>query len=218
MHINRFLHSHLDSMSRTNKFEVAIHGPNGLSSRAIRCTDVTMPAIKINTKQHKALSSGPNSHYITGVEYSETVELKFMLDNTFEDRQLMERWQHMMYDEVWNLSYPEEYHGSVIITQLANDGLPNYEVELHKAFPDSIGEMAYTAGDGSIQTFTVGFKFRTWSTSYPPRDENSQTETGLLWGLFNKLSRKIQSRVTKKIEQTVFKKIRPGGLVGKILD
>ena len=198
MNINRFLHSHLDSMSRTNKFEVEIHGPNGLSSRAIRCTDVTMPAIKINTNQHKVLSSGPNNHYITGVEYSETVELKFMLDNTFEDRQLMESWQSMMYDEVWNLSYPEEYHGHVIITQLANDGLPTYKVELHKAFPESIGEMSYTAGENSIQTFTVGFKFRTWSTSY----ENSHS--GLLSGLFNKLSRRIQSRVTKKIEDIGF--------------
>ena len=117
-----------------------------------------------------------------------------------------------MYDEVWNLSYPEEYHGSVIITQLANDGLPNYKVELHKAFPFSIGAISYTAGEGAIQTFTVGFKFRTWSTSY----EN--TQKGLLGGLFNKFSRKIQSKVTKKIEQTVFEKIKPGGLFGKILD
>ena len=198
MHINRFLYSHLDSMSRTNKFEVEIHGPGGLNSRGIRCTDVTMPGIKINTKQHKVLSSGPNNHYITDVGYGETVELKFMLDNTFEDRQLMEQWQHMMYDEVWNLSYPEEYHGSVIITQLANDGIPNYKVELHKAFPESIGQMSYTSGEGSIQTFTVGFKFRTWSTSY----ENSPS--GLLGGLFNKFSRKLQSRVTKKIEGTLF--------------
>ena len=170
MHINRFLHAHLDSMSRTNKFEVEIHGPgtSGLNSRGIRCTDVTMPAIKMITKQHKVLSSGPNNHYITSVDYSDSVNLKFMLDNTFEDRQLMQRWQSLMYDKVWNLSYPEDYHGSVIITQLANDGHPNYKVELHKAFPFSIGAIPYNAGEGAIQTFTVGFKFRTWSTSYEP--------------------------------------------------
>ena len=198
MHINRFLHAHLDSMSRTNKFEVEIHGPGGLNSRAIRCTDVTMPPITINTKQHKVLSSGPNSNYITDVAYGDSVELKFMLDNTFQDRQLMEQWQHMMYDEVWNLSYPEEYHGSVIITQLANDGLPNYKVELHKAFPFSIGAIPYNAGEGAIQTLTVGFKFRTWSTSY----ENSPA--GLLGGFFNKYSRRIQSKVTKKIKDVVW--------------
>ena len=121
-----------------------------------------------------------------------------MLDNTFEDRRLMERWQSLMYDEVWNLSYPEDYHGHVIITQLGNDGLPNYKVTLHKAFPESISEMTYTAGEGAIQTFTVGFKFRTWSTSY----EN--TQKGLLGGLFNKFSRRIQSRVATKIEDIGF--------------
>ena len=111
MHINRFLKSHLDSMSRTNNFEVEIHGPNDLRSRGMRCTQITMPAKTIGTKQHKVLGSGPNKHYLTDVQYGDEISLTFMLDNTFEDRQIMERWQSLMYDQVYNLSYPyRKYH------------------------------------------------------------------------------------------------------------
>ena len=200
MHINRFLKSHLDSMSRTNNFEVEIHGPNGIRSRGMRCTQITMPAKTIGTKQHKVLGSGPPKHYLTDVQYAEEISLTFMLDNTFEDRQIMERWQSLMYDQVYNLSYPYQYHGSMTITQLARDGLPNYEVELHKAFPSAIGEIAFdSGGEGSmVQSFTVTFKYRTWTTSY----ENSPS--GLLGGLFKKYSRKLQSRVKNKIEDIGF--------------
>ena len=35
MHINRFMGAHIDAMPRDNKFEVEIHGPQGINSRGI---------------------------------------------------------------------------------------------------------------------------------------------------------------------------------------
>ena len=199
MHINRFIKAHVDNMARKGKYEVEIHGPNGLRSRGMRVTAVTMPALTIETTQHTPSSAGPPSNYINNVSYGGEVTMTFMLDHTYEDRELMEQWQHEMFDEVWNLTYPEDYHGTVKITQLGVDDLPVYEVELHQAFPTSLGELGFSAESmNEMQTMDVVFKFRTWTSSY----ENSPS--GLLGGLFNKFSRKLKSKVTKKIGSKIF--------------
>jgi hypothetical protein len=103
-----------------------------------------------------------------------------------------------MYDEMYNLQYPETYKGSVKITQLGVDNYPIYEVELHDAFPTNVTGVSFTSESTGIQTFDVTFSFRTWSSSF----ENSPT--GLLGGLFNKKMKKIRSKIDKKIEDKLW--------------
>jgi|TARA_B110000438_G_C15632900_1_gene571812 hypothetical protein len=199
MHINRFIKAHVDNMARKGKYEVEIHGPNGMRSRAMRVTAISMPALTLETTQHTPVSAGPPCNYISNVSYGGEVTMTFMLDHTYEDRELMEQWQHEMFDEVWNLTYPEDYHGTVKITQLGVDDLPVYEVELHQAFPTVLGELAFAAESmAEMQTFDTTFKFRTWTSSY----ENSPS--GLLGGLFNKFSRKFKSKAKTKIGSKIF--------------
>jgi hypothetical protein len=201
MNINRFMKAHIDNMARKGKYEVEIHGPNGLKSRGMRVTAVSMPAITLGVATHKYNGAAPGSNYVNSVDYGGAggVTMTFMLDHTFEDRQLMERWQHEIFDDVWNLSYPDDYHGTVKITQLGIDDLPIYEVELHDAFPSVIGELAFDAGGmAEMQTFDVTFTFRTWTSSY----ENAPS--GLLGGLFNKFSRKLKSKVKQKVGSKIF--------------
>tara|TARA_B100001173_G_C15700307_1_gene425760 strand:- start:250 stop:615 length:366 start_codon:yes stop_codon:yes gene_type:complete len=120
-----------------------------------------------------------------------------MLDSTYEDKQMMELWQSSMYDEAYNLQYPEFYHGEVVISQLGVDNIPIYTVKLHEAFPSTVGGVAFSA-DPSIQTFDVTFNYRTWSSSF----ENSPS--GLLGGLFKKFSRKLTSKLDKKVNDKLF--------------
>ena len=84
------------------------------------------------------------------------------------------------------------------ITQLGQDNLPIYSVELFNCFPDSIGDISLDAAGGELQKFTVSMAFRSWVSSY----EN--TPSGLLGGLFNKYSRKLKSKVNTKIENKLF--------------
>jgi hypothetical protein len=201
MHINRFIKAHVDNMARKGKYEVEIHGPkdSGIRSRAMRVTAVSIPPLTIDTTQHSPSSAAPPCNYVNNVSYGGEVTMTFMLDHTFEDRELMEQWQHLMFDEVWNLSYPKDYHGTVKITQLGVDDLPIYSVELHEAFPTSLGALVFAAESmNEMQTMDVVFKFRTWTSSY----ENSPG--GLLGGLFNKFSRKLKAKVTTKIGGKIF--------------
>ena len=200
MHINRFMGAHLDNMARSNRFSVEIHGPQGLRSRGMRCTSISAGGKSLTTSQIQYSDAGPANNYVTAVDYGGTVSMTFMLDTTFEDMQFIERWMSLTHDEVWNLSYPEEYHGTVKITQLALDDFPIYSVDLHQAFPSDMSALSFDAGgEGSeVQTFDVEFTYRTWSSAY----ENSPS--GLLGGLFKKFSRKLKTKVQKKIEGKVF--------------
>ena len=73
-----------------------------------------------------------------------------------------------------------------------------YTVELHEAFPTTVGGVTFSATEAAIQTFDVTFNYRTWSSAY----ENSPG--GLLGGLFKKFSRKITSKLDKKINDKLF--------------
>ena len=213
MHVNRFMSAHLDNMARQNRFKVEIHGPpnEGLRSRGMRCINVAAPSKIITTQQIKQISSGAPNIYPTGVTYTNAVTLTFMLDTTFEDLQFVERWQAMIYDEVWSLHYPDEYHGTMTITQLALDDYPIYSVDLHHAFPTEIGALTFNAGEGGFQTVDIAFVFRTWSSAY------TNVPSGILGGLFKKFTRRIATKVKTRVETEIFEKTGSGGIAGEIV-
>ena len=198
MHINRFK-NHLDSMARSDRFNVEIRAPKiDLRSRGLRVSEVNIPGKTMDVQRHSFGGGMPDTPYITGITYENEVTMKFLLDTTMEDKQLMELWQSYMFDEAYNLQYPENYHGTVIIEQLGVDNIPVYSVELHDAFPTVVTGLTMSAGSTEVQTFDVTFNYRTWSSSF----ENSPS--GLLGGLFNKKMRKIRSKLDNKIQDKLF--------------
>ena len=191
--------AHMDDMARTNRFKIELHGPMGIRMRGIRCTGVSIPGRTISTNTHTINQAGPPREHPSSVDYGGKVDLTFMLDTTFEDHQKIAMWNSYIYDEAWGFRYPEEYWGTVKITQFDRQDWPIYEVELLEAWPSSFGELTYdSAGEGAIQTFTCTIQYRTWVSSY----ENSPS--GLLGGLFKKVSRKLGTKIKSKIEGKIF--------------
>ena len=199
MNINRFMSGHMDAMARSNRFDIEIYGPAGIRSRGIRCTSVTTPSKTITTVAHNYGGATPDTKYPQKVEYENVITCSFMLDHTYEDRQMFEIWQGMIYDDAYNLSYPESYYGTIKITQLGVDGFALYSVVCHDAYVTKVGGLGFDAStEGTIQKFEVEFAFRTWSSEF----EN--TPSGLLGGLFKKFSRKIAGKVKKKFSDKLF--------------
>ena len=199
MHINRFMGAHMDDMARKNRFEIEIHGPKGIRSRGIRCKTVSLPGRQIQTSEHSEYPGGPPRAYPVGIDYdSGSSDLTFLMDTTFEDKQKIELWQSMIYDEAWGYAYVEDIWGEVNIKQLDRQGYEIYAVKLHEAWPTSIDAQTLDSSLGEFQEFSCSFAFRTWSSSY----EN--TPSGLLGGLFKKFSRKIQTKASTKIEGKLF--------------
>ncbi len=209
MKISKFM-SHIDNMSRKNKFTVEINMPAlDLRIRGLRCRTVTTPGRDLEVDSFKVIPAGWAKHTVKGVSYTQEVALNFMLDSTFEDHQKIELWQQYIYNDDYSIRYPKNisggketgYLGTVQITQLDQSSLPVYEVTLEDAFPTKISGIGFDAGGAAdIQTFDATFSYRTWHSSY----ENSPAGS-ILGALFQKTGRKLKSRVQKKVEDKVFK-------------
>ena len=213
MHVNRFMNAHLDDMARTDRYKVEIHGPQGINMRAMRCTAVSIPGKTISTNSYAINQAGPPREFPSNVDYGGFVDLTFMLDTTFEDHQKISLWQNYIYDEAYGFRYPEEYWGTVKITQLDRQEYPLYEVELLEAWPSAITPLSFdSAGETGIQSFSCTIQYRTWTSSY----ENSPS--GLLGGLFKKVSRRLGAKVKNRIESEVFERVGAGGLASKLFD
>ena len=93
----------------------------------------------------------------------------------------------------------QSYLGTVVIRQLGRDGFTIYEVQLEDAFPSVLGAVSLDMASSAIETFDVTFTYRTWYSSYANAPSSSY-----LGGLFKKHSRRIGSKIRRKIEDKVF--------------
>ena len=206
MKINRFM-GQIDSMARTNRFEVEIFQPRlNLRMRGMRCQKVAAPGKGITTTPYNVIPAGPAQNSVTQILYTQEVTLDFILDNSFEDRYAIETWMQSIYNDDYSINYPKGnngYLGNVIIRQLGNDDMSIYEVELLDAFPISMTGLNLDMETNSVQTMTVGFGYRTWHSSFENAPDGS-----ILGALFRKGVRKLKSRVKKKAEDKIFREGR----------
>ena len=82
------------------------------------------------------------------------------------------------------------------------------EVEVYFPYPScypeqynymlSLKQTLDASASNTPQTFTANFAFRTWSSSF----ENSPS--GILGSLFRKVSRKVKTKVRKKLGDSLF--------------
>tara|TARA_Y100001963_G_C6766667_1_gene442662 strand:+ start:568 stop:1182 length:615 start_codon:yes stop_codon:yes gene_type:complete len=203
MHINRFK-THINGVARQNRFEVDIFCPAiQLRMRSMRCQKATMPGKTLELSSFNKIPGGYADHVVKGIKYDENVILSFLLDDTFEDRQKIELWQQYIYNEDYSIRYPKEgakgYVGTVIIRQLDTGGNTIYEVELTDAFPTVLGALTLDMASSAVQTFDVTFTYRTWYSSYSNTPSDS-----ILGGLFKKHSRRIGTKIRRKVEDKLF--------------
>ena len=148
----------IDNMTRTNNFNVHISGPIGLadgslSSRGIRCTNISIPGRSFITTPHSEYHGGPKANRVSGIDYEGgLVQMTFVCDTTFEDKQKIELWQQYIFDDAYYYRYYDDYIGEIEIEQLAADGTVIYSVKLQEAYPQAIAAQTLDAGSTGIQT------------------------------------------------------------------
>jgi hypothetical protein len=169
----------------------------GISIRGIRCTNITLPGRSFITTPHTEYAGGPKTNRIQGIDYEGgQLQMTFMCDETFDDKNKIELWQQMIYDDAFQYSYYNDYIGHIEIVQQARNKQPIYSVKLYEAFPTSIqAQNLDAAGGAALQTFTCSFAYRTWSSNF------KNGSGGLLGGLFNKVSGKINTKIDQKLDK-----------------
>jgi hypothetical protein len=171
-------------------------GTSNFSMRGLRCTNITLPGKSFITTPHTTYAGGPKSNRIQGVDYEGgLLSMTFLCDHAFEDKERIELWQSFIHDNAFFYQYYDDYVGRVQIQQNGQDGLPVYAVELHEAWPQAIQAQTLDAASGEIQKLTVSFAYRNWTSSF------NRTPSGLLDGFLNKHLRKIDTKISRKLDK-----------------
>jgi len=97
--------------------------------------------------------------------YSE-LRLIFRVSHDHKERTLFEAWHNYIYDKTTNsFRYPEQYYGTIDITQLSNDMKKIKTVRCYEAYPTTLSAiaLAYDA-DNVVETFDVLFAYTSWES------------------------------------------------------
>ena len=141
----------------------------------LMCTSAKLPHRDVLTENFVTYGPGRKMPYAYG--YGSTMECMFMGDKFLRQRAFFETWQGKMHSlQSHNLQYYDDYVGTMEIYQLGHyretskDGgyddnfRMTYGVRLHEVYPETIGEIQYTAvtDDMVPMDIPVKFAYRTW--------------------------------------------------------
>ena len=184
------------------------------------CNTIEMPERSIT--QADSITYGPKRQMPIGYNFPGTVELSVYGDKFLRQRMFFESWQKMIFDlDTHNMSYYDEYTGSVDIMQLGSFDAENdrdrvtYMVRLYECYPSTIGSYSYgyekqnelvnlpitltyrnwkNLGIDQVNNFTVGKSFGTL-----PEIKPAAGFGGLFGGILNRLPPELKRAGTQVI-------------------
>lgn len=160
-------------LARTNRYEVLITPPPGLSTNrgvselvSLYVEQANIPLLNIFTKSHKIF--GPSYQRPITSEYGgEGLAMTFHIDRNMAIRKFFEDWMHVIIDpNRFTVGYQRDYITDILIRQLDEQNNIMYEVKLLEAFPRNINLMDLN-NNSSNQThrLNVLFAYRYWKNT-----------------------------------------------------
>ena len=160
-------------LPQVNRFQMNINPPAGLSAAGpdilrrivVRTQSVDLPGNTLSTSTDNNIY-GPNRNVEQGVEYADSFDAKFLMDEEFDLHNYFTSWQRLMYnDKTWNLNYYNDYaSGTIDIFVLDREFKPVAGFRVWECYPSTIGPISFDMGNSApINDFTVSFNFRYWS-------------------------------------------------------
>ena len=184
------------------------------------CNAITMPGRDV--AQADSVTYGPKRQMPVGYNFPGTINLSVYGDKFLRQRMFFESWQKMIFDlDTHNMSYYDEYTGSVDIMQLGSFDAENdrdrvtYMVRLYECYPATIGSYEYgyskqneivnlpitlnyrnwrNLGIDQVNNFTVGKSFGTL-----PEIKPAAGFGGLFGGILNRLPPELKRAGTQVI-------------------
>jgi hypothetical protein len=147
---------------------------------SLYCEATALPSLNIDTKVNKVYGPGREMPY--GRSYT-PVNFTFYIDRDYIVKKFFDTWMSTIYDEdTGHMNYYNEYTTSVHILALdATDGevsgdlggyggdfRARYQCTLVEAYPKTIAEIAYGAGNSDVPRLQVSMQFRKWTETTVP--------------------------------------------------
>ncbi len=158
------------SLARTNRFEVFINTPPGVSAESARLASMyveqsSFPILNIATKSQRIF--GPAYQRPQYIEYGgEGIPITFHVDRDMQVKQFFVDWCHKIINPYsFEAGYQNEYATTINIKQLNELDQVTYEIELLEAFPRNLNLMELNnASTNQTHRLTVLFAYRYWRT------------------------------------------------------
>ena len=167
--------SRAKGFARLTKYEIEIHPPESMADFrlgtdekvrdiALHCDSVQMPGHDLKN-QDVQYGSAPVKKMVTAHGYEGKCTATFYLDSQLDTKTYFEMWQQLAVNPITHKAkYYDNYIGSMKIFQISGMGR-TYGVELEEVYPETIGEIDYTAAaENEVATLTVGFQYKKWHT------------------------------------------------------
>lgn len=153
---------------------------------SLYCEAVSLPSLNIDTKLNKVYGPGREMPY--GVSYT-PVNLSFYIDRDYLVKRFFDTWQRSIIDEdTHHANFYNEYVTQVHILALdakegqsvedprfaGFDSTPGgsfrarYQCTLVEAYPKTVAEVAYSAGNTEVAKLQVSMQYRRWTETTAP--------------------------------------------------
>ena len=202
MKVDRF-RSKIDNLQRSNRYNVSFFGTGaktgGLAIRGTKCESATLPGQGFFMSEDSEY--GPKRAIPHKPQY-DAFDCSFYLDNTYEDRELMELWMGQVNGLAagnFHSRFHDDYRGIIYVEALNMHGRPNYRCIMTDAFPVQLGVINLGYGNNEIAKFNTQFRYRYWHGTFM----NSKADS-LITGFMDKHLNKIDRKIRNKIEEDFF--------------
>lgn len=159
-----------DSLARTNRFEVLITPPTGISGASnisqlssLYVEQASFPILNIATKAFKIF--GPSYQRPFTSEYGgEGISVTFHVDRDMRVKKFFDDWMHIIIDPTtFTVGYQSDYVTKILIRQLNELEQITYEIELLEAFPRNMNLMELNnASSNQTHRLNILFAYRYW--------------------------------------------------------
>lgn len=202
MKIERFK-AQIDNLQRSNRYNVAMFGTGakngGLSIRGIKCDSATLPGKGFFTVEESEY--GPKRAIPHKPQY-DAFDCSFILDNSFEDREILELWMSTINGNVegnFHSRFHDDYTGIIMVEALDKQDNVNYRCVMTDAFPVQLGVINLGNENGDITKFNAQFRYRYWHGEF-----TNSKPSNLFMGFMDKHLSKFSNKIKGKIEDKIF--------------
>ncbi len=170
-------------LASPNKFEVAIHFPNGLRQQNfdIMCETATIAGRSVQSMLD--LQYGIRRDVAYGAPQYTPLSLTFLCTEGMEQKTLLDEWNNKIVDATvatkpFNVAYYDDYKGTVKVKKLDKAGNQVLEVEYLDAWPKTVSQVDLShATTNATLRVTCEFSYSYWKTTTGSSSNYQSTTT-----------------------------------------
>ena len=147
-------------LSSSNKFEVAIHFPNGSREQDLELMCDTVTIAGKNIQSTVDLQYGVRREVAYGAPTYDPLTLTFYCTEKLEEKKLLDEWQNLIVKTDgpvrsnagnYDVGYYDDYAKSskVVVTKLSVSGDPVFKYEYREVYPKTINSIELNHGTSS---------------------------------------------------------------------